>query len=61
MAKETPDDVRPLEAFEIVDMFCRMMPLEWQTKFHEAGEDQFDMPADQTCDYFERLETIEAQ
>ena len=61
MAKEIPDDVRPLESFDIVDTFCRTTPLEWQMKFHKAGEDQFDMTVDQTCDYFERLETIKAQ
>ena len=61
VAKETPDDARPLETFEIVDMFFRMMPLKWQTKFHEARADQIDMTFDQSCYYFERLGMIEAQ
>ena len=37
VASEIPDNVRPLEAFEITDIFYRMMPQHWQKPFVEAG------------------------
>ena len=61
MANEIPDNVRPLEAFEITDIFYRMMPQYWQKQFQEAGVNIHTMTVDELSDYFERLETLEAQ
>ena len=61
MTNEMSDNARPLEAFEITEMFHRMMPQHWQKQFQEAGVSVRAMSVDELCDYFERLEILEAQ